>query len=45
MTGNATISATRSVILDEFEEDALENEEIIANVKRFLQMDAVALMA
>ena len=39
MRGNATISATHTVIMDEFEEDILGNEEIpvIANVKRFLR--------
>ena len=37
MTGNATISVTHTVIMDEFEEDVLGNEEVIANVKRFLR--------
>ena len=37
MTGNAAISATHAVIMEEFDEDVLENEEIIANVKRFLR--------
>ena len=37
MTGNATISATHTVIMEEFDEDVLENEEIIANVKKFLR--------
>ena len=37
MTGNPTISATHTVIMEEFDEDVLENEEIIANVKRFLR--------
>jgi len=37
VTGNATISATHTVIMEEFDEDVLENEEIIANVKRFLR--------
>ena len=34
---NATISVTHTVIMEEFDEDVLENEEIIANVKRFLR--------
>ena len=37
VTGNATISATHTVIMEEFDEDVLENEEIIANVKKFLR--------
>ena len=37
MTGNATISAIHTVIMEEFDEDVLENEEIIANVTRFLR--------
>ena len=37
MTGNATISASHTVIMEEFDEDVLENEEIIANVKTFLR--------
>ena len=37
MTGNATISASHTVIMEEFDEDVLENEEIIANVKKFLR--------
>ena len=36
VTGNATISVTHTVIMDEFEEDVLGNEEIIANKKKFL---------
>ena len=35
MTGNATISETHTVIIEEFDEDFLENEEIITNGKRF----------
>ena len=34
--GNVTISATHTVIMEERDEDVLENEGIIANVKRFL---------
>ena len=37
MTGNVTISATHTVIMEEFDEDVLENEGIIANVTRFLR--------
>jgi len=37
VTGNATISATQTVIMEEFDENVLENEEIIANVKSFLR--------
>ena len=37
VTGNATISASHTVIMEEFDEDVLENEEIIANVKKFLR--------
>ena len=37
MTGNATISATHTVIIEECDEDVLENEQIIANLKRFLR--------
>ena len=37
VTGNATISATHTVITEEFDEVVLENEEIIANVKMFLR--------
>ena len=37
MTGNATISATHTVIMEEFDEDVLENEDITTNVKRFLR--------
>ena len=36
-TGNATISASHTVIMEEFDEDVLENEEIIANVKKFFR--------
>ena len=36
VTGNTTISATHTVIMEESDEDVLENEEIIANVERFL---------
>ena len=37
MTGNATISATHTVIMEEFDVDVLENKEIITNVKRVLR--------
>ena len=37
MTGNTTIIASHTVIMEEFDEDVLENEEIIANVKKFLR--------
>ena len=37
MTGNTTISATHTVIMEEFNEDVLENDEIIANAKRLLR--------
>ena len=37
MTGNATISATHTVIIEECDEDVLEKEQIIANLKRFLR--------
>ena len=37
MTGNATISATHTVIMEEFDEDVLENQKIIGNVKKFLR--------
>ena len=37
VTGNTTISATHTVIIEEFNEDVLENDEIIANAKRLLR--------
>ena len=37
MTGDATISSTHTVIMAQCNQDVLENEEIIGNVKRFLQ--------
>ena len=37
MTGNVTITAAHTVIMEEFDEDVLENKEIITNVKRFLR--------
>ena len=37
VTGNTTISATHTVIMEEFNKDVLENDEIIANAKRLLR--------
>ena len=44
MTDNATISASHTVIMEEFDEDVLENEERIANVKRCYEKDAVGML-
>ena len=37
MSGNAKISSSHTVIMAECDQDVLRNEEIIANVKRFLR--------